>query len=429
MKRQILKNIFSVGGVQMANYLLPLLTLPYIVRIVGPEKYGRINFAAALIGYFTLFINYGFDLTATREIAQKRDDIVALSKIFWNIIAAKVFLFVMASVVFVSVLFFSPKLQLDPRLYLLTYAVTIGAIFFPTWFYQGIEELSKAAMFNLIIKIIFTVLVFILIQQESDYFYFPVCVSIGQVVVGLAAFWYAIKMKKFPFPALSPFEVFAVLKKSSLVFLTTVVIHIYTLSNIVLLGFLSTDKQVGFFSSSFRLISVVNALVIVPVTQTLYPHLGGMFAETGSKDEKSFTLSKVALVMGGWTLIVSLATFLFAPLAVHILFGKSFEPAVGSLRIMSFLPFIIGLSNVFGIQGMLNLKLDKELFSITAFGAALCIALNVTLIPTSGQSGTALAWFVTEIFITCTTYMMLWKRGYKVLTVHHVTKFFESRYV
>ena len=143
MKKRILKNIFSVGGVQLANYVLPLITIPYVVRIVGPEKYGLINFAQAFIGYFTLIINYGFDLTATRDIASKRNDIPALSEIFWNIITAKIFLFIVSSIVFAGTLLFSQKLQLNPQLYLLTYLCTIGIIFFPDMVFSGDRRTVK----------------------------------------------------------------------------------------------------------------------------------------------------------------------------------------------------------------------------------------------------------------------------------------------
>jgi PST family polysaccharide transporter len=172
------------------------------------------------------------------------------------------------------------------------------------------------------------------------------------------------------------------------------------------------------------------ALGITPITQTLYPHLGSVFSDISkNKEEKSYTLLRVALAMTGITLAISIATFVAAPIAVSLLFGKNFSPAITSLRLMSFLPLIIGLSNVFGIQGMLNLKLDKEFFGLTAVGANLCIALNIFLIPHYSQLGTTGSWVLTEIFITVATYAVLRYHGYTIFTKNNITRVFASRYV
>ena len=285
-------------------------------------------------------------------------------------------------------------------------------------------------MFNLAIKAIFTVLIFLLIRQQSDYYYFPVCISIGQVFIGIFALWYAKKIKGLLAPQYSMHGIWKSLKDGLLVFVTTVVINIYTLSNIVLLGFMASDEQVGYYSSSYKLITIIMALVLTPITQTLYPHLGGVFSDpTCHKAEKSFMLMRIILVMGIITVVVSAGTYIFSPLAVLFLYGNKFMPAVQSLRIMSFLPFIIGLSNVLGIQGMLNLKLDKEFFSITGIGAIICVGLNIIFIPRYYQQGTALSWVITEVFITIATYAVLRKNGYKLFTKNNLVRTMAKLYV
>jgi PST family polysaccharide transporter len=193
---------------------------------------------------------------------------------------------------------------------------------------------------------------------------------------------------------------------------------------------MASDEEVGYFSSAYKLIAIIMALGITPITQTLYPHLGSVFSDISkNKEEKSYTLLRVALAMTGITLAISIATFVAAPIAVSLLFGKNFSPAITSLRLMSFLPLIIGLSNVFGIQGMLNLKLDKEFFGLTAVGAILCIALNIFLIPHYSQLGTTGSWVLTEIFITVATYAVLRYHGYTIFTKNNITRVFASRYV
>ena len=202
-------------------------------------------------------------------------------------------------------------------------------------------------------------------------------------------------------------------------FTSTVVINFYTTSNIVILGFFAPLINVGFFSAAMKLVSVVQSLITIPLNQSLYPHIGNSFSmgyEIGIDK-----LKKVTALVAISTFLLSLLLFFLAPLLVKIILGDSFLPSILTLRILSFLPFMIALSNVFGIQGLLNMKKDKVFFKVTLIGAIINIILNFILTPFIFQNGTALAWMITEVFITICFFMVLLKLKINLLDI----KFFK----
>ena len=139
---QLLKNIFSLGSVQLVNYVFPLITVPYVSRIIGPDSYGIINYATAFIAYFTLLIGYGFDLTGTRKIARNPDDNHYVSTVFSQILNARILLFFVSCLLFVlSVLFVGPLKQ-NTYVTVTLFISTISSVLVPQYIYQGKQQLS-----------------------------------------------------------------------------------------------------------------------------------------------------------------------------------------------------------------------------------------------------------------------------------------------
>ena len=192
-KKILLTNLFSLSGIQVINYIVPLLVVPYIVRIIGPELYGFINFALAFITYFALIINYGFDLSATREISINRDDKEKLSETFSSVIIVKFLLFLITLLIFLPLVFFIPKFNHDKELFIFTYLMLIGNIFLPVWLFQGLEKLARLSFFNFIIKISYGAAIFLFIREKNDYLLIPLILSLSQMIIGIAAFIYVYK--------------------------------------------------------------------------------------------------------------------------------------------------------------------------------------------------------------------------------------------
>lgn len=144
----------SLLSVQGVNYLLPLITLPYLLRVLGPEKFGVVAFAQAFVQYFVLFTDYGFNLTATKAISIYRDEKKSIRNLFYNNVD-KDFINGFSFIVLILIVFSVDKFKIDWNIYISTFGIVIGNVMFPIWFFQGMENMKVVSILNAISKIIF----------------------------------------------------------------------------------------------------------------------------------------------------------------------------------------------------------------------------------------------------------------------------------
>jgi len=163
--QRLIQNFTSLSILQIANFLFPLIVLPYVVRVLGPAKYGLINFAAAFIAYFNLISDYGFNLSGTKEISIIRDDKEKLSKTFSTIITIKLLLSIFSFLIFIPIVYFVPFFKNNWEVYVLSYGFVIGGVLFPSWFYQGMEQMKYITIIQVVIRSIVTALIFVLIKK------------------------------------------------------------------------------------------------------------------------------------------------------------------------------------------------------------------------------------------------------------------------
>lgn len=408
-KSGLAKNILSVGIVQIANYVFPIISMPIISRIIGPEKFGVINYAAAVIAYLTLIIGYGFDLTATRKIARDPHNVENRNTVFSEVICARLLLFGVASLAFAAMVGAIPKLQEEPLVALFSYLFCIGSLLTPNWVFQGMQELSKVALLNFLTKLFFTVAILLVVRKQSDYIWQPLIVSAVQILIALVSFtWarrrYQIKLRWVPLR-----RCLALLYEERTVFLSLVVVSLYTTANTVILGFYQSTEQIGYFTAGQRLIHVAQSVLTMPLAQSLYPVIGKGFSD--SFDRGMQMVHKVLPTIFLFTFLSGIIMLFTGPFVLTAFYGRAFSPGIIVFQLLAFIPMLVAVSNVLGIQIMLNLKLDKLFFRITAYGAVLSISLNFLLIRQWGIVGTALTWLLTECFITMAMYYVLRKRN------------------
>ena len=183
-KKRVFHNFVYLYLVRIANYILPLLTVPYLVRVLGPGKYGLLAFAQAFIQYFMILTDYGFSASATREISVNSSDPLKVSRIFSSVMAIKTFLMILSfSVLSLAILIFG-KFRSNSLVYFYTFGIVLGDLLFPVWFFQGMEKMKYITLRNIVAKIIFTASIFIFIRKPSDYIYVPLINSLGFLITG-----------------------------------------------------------------------------------------------------------------------------------------------------------------------------------------------------------------------------------------------------
>ncbi|MCD6429443.1 flippase [bacterium] len=410
-KKRLIGNFLSLSALQAVNYLLPLITLPYLVRILGPEKFGLIAFAQSFIQYFNILTDYGFNLSATREISIYRDNKEKISEIFSSVMITKFGLMMISFLILSFLVFTIPKFKNDWLVYIFTFGMVIGQILFPVWFFQGMERMRYITILNIIAKGIFTICIFIFIRKMADYLYVPLINSMGFLVAGGLSL--RIVSKDFGIKFMLPsFEAIKYqLKEGWHIFISTVAISLYTTSNTFILGLFTNNTIVGYYAAAEKIIKAVQGL-LSPISQTVYPHISKLASE--SKERALNFIRKLVKLVGAGTFILSLLLFILAAPVVNIVLGEQYQSSIIVLQILAFLPFIIGLSNIFGIQTMLTFNLKRAFSKILISAGLLNITLALILAPLYQHIGVSIAVLTTEIFVTLSMFFYLQKRRIKV---------------
>ena len=411
--KKILENIVSLTGLQFASYILPLITLPYLTYVLGPDKFGLTQYAISLITYFQMFTDYGFNLSATRELAIVREDKKKVSEIFNTVMFIKIILTILSFLVLLAIISFVPKFNSDADVYLLTFGIVIGYVLFPTWLFQGMEYMKYTSILNIIGKVIFTVFIFLFIHQSSDYLLVPIINSFGYIVVGVLGIYISLTKFDIDLSVPSSENIKYHLKEGWHVFLSTIAINMYTTTNTFLLGLLTNNTLVGYYSIAEKIINAVNGL-FNPISQALYPFIS---RTVNNKDKNSNILmirklTKLAAILG---MMFSIGVFVFAELVINILFGPEYVSSITVLRILSIIPFMVSLSNIFGIQTMLTFNYKKDFTKIVLLGGIIDIVLGIILISLYKEIGIAISFAITETFITIAMLTFLQRKGIKII--------------
>lgn len=405
-KKRLLDNFMSLSGLQIFTYILPLITLPYLVRVLGVEKYGLVMFAQSFIIFFNILVDYGFNLSATREIAVNRDSKEKVTEIYSSVMIIKIIMLALSFVVLCIFTLSFERLASDAELYLLSFLMVVGQAVFPIWYFQGMEKMKYITIINILSRILFTVAIFVFVHQEDDYLYVPVLNGLGACLGGIYALW----LIKSNFNQKFEIQNLIILKKhfkdSTEFFLSRVSVSIYTSANAFILGLFTNNTMVGYYSIAEKLYQAMQGLY-GPINQALYPYVA---------KEKNIKLFK-KIFYGAVSLNIVGVVFLFT-------FGETilsllFTQKVGSESVTVFYILLVASlitvpSILLGYPFLAALGFSKHAnYSVITgsmihlIGLALLILLDLVTI-----FNVALMVVITEV--TVLTYRVFWVYRYKL---------------
>ncbi|HEY0108795.1 MAG TPA: oligosaccharide flippase family protein, partial [Fibrella sp.] len=263
--------------------------------------------------------------------------------------------------------------------------------------YQAMEDLGRVAMFNLLVKLMFTGAVFLVIHQPDDYVWQNLVLSISQVLINGIALGVAAKRFGIRFFWPSVVQLVARFKADATLFFSNVMITLYASSTVFFLGILSTAYAVGLYSAGTRLEGVALSFVTMALNQALFPIVANAFGQ--SRESGLQMVRSVFWPLLGGLGLVSVGLWIIAPWFIPFFFGAKFVEAIAVLRVVALLPLVIGMSNLLGIHTMLNLRMDRPFFVISAIGSVIGLGLNIFLIREYGHLGAAWAWVGTEVYV------------------------------
>ncbi len=390
--QQIFNNMSWLTLLQFANYLIPLLLIPYVVRIVGVELFGKITYAQNIITYLIIFVNFGFEYSATQEIAVNRENKEKVRIIFFSVLKFKGLLLLASFFIFLILAFTFEKIIEDKLLYFYAYLILIGHVLFPNWFFQGIEKMSKMTLLNFAIKLLGALLIVLFVRQTADYRLYLLFLSLSFIVVGILSLFYVIQHFDIQY---TKRRNHFVIKKGFPIFLNNISGAIYSVAGVTILGLLVSDYDLGIYSGAYKIIAACLMLVTVPINMALFPTMSRKF-------NTSFRLGfifykKVFLWSAVFGLLISISIFLLSKYIVILLLGNEFEESTLILKVLSAIPFLVITASMLTVQGLYALQLQKYAPYI---GGSICVVsliLNYALISHWGMIGTAWAYIFVEI--------------------------------
>lgn len=397
MTDSLRRNLASLAVLQLGNYLVPLLTLPWLTMILGIEGFGRLGFATAIIAYFILLTEWGYALGASRDVAVVKEDIQKRSQIFWDVMFGRTLLALIGFGILVILIQYVDRLNgISGLLWILSLGV-FASVISPMFYLQGIERMSKMAVVNLCVKLSSVPLIFLLVQDAADIYSAAFIQSLS--LLATSAFNLRGVLKKSEIQWVSPSlgRVMLSLKKTMTLFVSNAAVSLYTNSSAVILGFVGSEAAVGAFVAAYTLIKAALGLM-GPVSQALFPRMSYLLTHERKRAEQILRRVFVWQTVMGFA--VSLGVWFVSPIVVPLLFGAAYVQALPVLLGLAALPFLIAISNVFGIQIMVPLGHNSAFSAVLIAAGLINVVLVFPLGAWWGAMGAAVSMVVAEILVT-----------------------------
>ncbi len=406
LRHEVVHNAFSLYAIQGLNYLMPLILLPYLLRTLGPHSYGSIVLAQSLMAYAMILTDFGFNLTAARDISVARADSAAVSRIYWTVVAAKIWLFAISSVVIAAIVICTPMFRHEWRTFLACSIMVIGNSAFPQWYLQGLERLKDAALIQASTKVIVALATFTFVNAPGDG-WIAAAISSSPQLIGIAV---AAALRKPILPEHfyrpSRVEIFASLKDSWHMFASSMATTLYGNTNALVLGLISGDGAVAIYNLAQRLVLAVQGAA-VPLTQAIFPRASLLFARDNAQARR--LMGKVV-----WTILpvigtISLVLAIFAPEVVRLVGGRSYGDAAILVRIMAITPVLIAAGGLPAQIVIVSNGLTRKLSQIYLGVGLINLLLMPPLVLLWAERGAAVSLTAAETAAVTLMVIVAWK--------------------
>jgi PST family polysaccharide transporter len=407
----VTQNLLAISLLYAANYAVPLLTVPYLTRVLGPTGWGLFGFAQSFAISLGIVAEYGFWLSATREVARHRDDRDMLSTIVAGVMGAKTMLAVGAVVLGLLFERTIPLFRQHPPLLWAAVFWSIAQGYNMTWYYQGLERMWRMASFDIFFKASAVVATFLFVGGPGDESKALALGGAGWFLSAVVTAVIAYREVGFRRPTLA--LSWKALRMGWSMFLFRAAGTLYTSANGFILGLFAQPAQVGYYAGAEKISKGLLA-PLYPLTPVVLPRVSYLAVHSRDRAARVAKLSLIVMGLGGF--LLGAAGFFLSPLIVRVVLGPGFQPAVPVLRVLAGLVPAYALSIALGIQWMLPLGLDRSFNRIILGAGILNIVLAIILAPLFAQMGMAWAVLTSEIFVTAAMYVALRRRGLDPLT-------------
>lgn len=383
--KSLASNFFFLSLLKGISFVFPLITLPYLTKVIGVENFGIIAFASSIIIFAETITDWGFNYTATRDVAQNRTDTAYVSRIFSEVLFSKIILMTICFILLYLCILFIPQFHEYKIILLYTFTYIPGYILFPEWLFQAFERMKYITIMNVIAKTIFTILIFIVIKEQSDYIYQPLLTASGFALSGLIAqyiIFHTFRIRII-FPTFN--NLYKRLKNSTNMFISLLLPNLYTNFSTILLKSFCGEFSTGIYSAGQRFQTIVDQFTQI-LSRTFFPFLA-------RKKEKHYIYVRIS---GCISIAACIFLFITADWLIDIFYTPEFTEATKVLRIFAISPFFLFLMNTYGTNYLVIIGKENILRNIILICSILGFILSWLLTPMFGYIGAAVT--VTSIW-------------------------------
>lgn len=395
---KILRTNFSyLFFLQIANYLIPLLLLPYIGTVLGASNFGKIMFVQAFIAYFILFVDFGFNVSATKAIVENREDKSKMSAVFWDTMLAKGAIFLLCFIFLLGLVFGLDKFQKDYELFFIGYISVLSSFLFPLWLFQGLEKMKEVTIVNVVPKLLMLFFTFYFVNDSNDYTLALLIQMLALLFSALMSLFIVYQKRYVYFIKPTIKGAIEQIRNSWHIFLTSLSTNLYTTTNIVVLGLLTNDAIVGVYSAADKLIRALISF-ISSVMQVVFPRVNVYYRESSDK-AINFVKRLIAVVAIG-CILLAFVILGGAEFIIQKMYSSGdFEKTVDVFRYSSLLPLFSVVNGLLAINVLVVFGLRKSLSKIVFIGCLFSLILISPLVSKFQEIGAVICATLTEILI------------------------------
>ena len=389
----------------LSNFIFPLITFPDVSRILQASGLGKVGFATSIVAYFSMIAMMGIPTYGIKACAKIRDDGYKLTKTVYELLILNTVFLVFALTLLLLSVIFIEKLYLDKELYIILAFSMLFNVLGVEWLYKALEQYSYITIRSIFFKIASLILLFIFVKESDDIIPYAMLTVLASVGAGILNFYNLRKIITLHKITFKQLEIIKHIKPSFTFFLLTISITIYVNLDSVMLGFMTNDTNVGYYSTAVKIKQILISLV-TSLGAVMLPRLAFYYEQ--KRFDKFKDLVKNAL---SFILIVSLPLTIYFTLyakdAIFLLSGESFLASVEPMQIIMPTVFFIALSNLMGWQILVPMDKEKQIMLSTIIGALVGFLINLLMIPHWGVNAVALANLCAELSVTLVQIILL----------------------
>lgn len=358
--KKIIENFSFLTLFQLFALLSPMITYPYLIKVIGLDLYGSVVFAQTIITYFSLIVNFGFGISGPRDVANLKGDKTLLSEYVSSVFILKMALWLISFLLFIVLISFFDYFENFFLLYFYSFFITVGDVIFPIWFFQGIEKMKYITYINIIVKMIFILCIFLLVKEKEDYLFIPIVNAVGALVSGIISLYILIKKEKVSFTKVNFDYIKQSFKESFALFISSISTNIYLSLNKLIVGSLLSMKEVGIYDLAEKVVSLIKTPVIM-LSQALFPKI--------AREKSLKFINKFLMITLIGVLFIYIGLVVFSDYIVNFFIHTSNRTAVDIIRIYGISMFFLTINMFLGGLRLIPFGFNKHyMYAMSANG-------------------------------------------------------------